>query len=178
MPKPYEQQMIELLYAEVESARSEADALRTSIRYRLGDVLLQAQPFSWRSILVLPRLYAVYRTYRRNLYVKSITSVRAAPGQPFIAQGCPSVLFARSPVDIAKDIYVTNDSAAVVARLDAAPLQQLVLRAITEPIARRLGRLQLQGCEIIWWPEAPESDNPFEVYVRSMASECRYGAFP
>ncbi|MCY1452893.1 hypothetical protein D9M71_698500 [compost metagenome] len=74
--------------------------------------------------------------------------------------------------------WCSADPVALVARLDMAPVSQLVLCAINEPIARRLGRLQLQGCRIIWWPQVPETDEPLQQYVRSLASECRYGAFP
>jgi hypothetical protein len=169
-------QVQDLLLAEVEITRQELETLRAGIRYRLGEVLLQAFPLSWRSLRVLPRLYILYRTYRRNQSAQSRSALRSAPGLTTAARECKRIVFSRAPVALDADTWSTDDPAALALRLDTAPVQQLVLRAVTESIARRLGRLQLQGCQIIWWPEAPESGSTLELYTRALASECRSGA--
>lgn len=177
MSKKYEDQIIELLRAESEGARSEVEALRASLRYRLGDLLLQVLPLSWRSLYILPRLLMFYRTYKRNRMKVESNKLYEAASQISIDLKCSCLIFAQSVAETEWDRGAcrTDDSAVVQARLDAGPLSRLVLGKVDEQIVRRLGRLKLQGCEIIWCPEAPETDSAIEHYVRALADECRYG---
>ena len=143
--------LIRLLQADVESARAEAKAVRGSIRYRLGDVLLQAFPLSFRSFRVMPRFLALLLTHRRN--VRSTRSVGVtAEHLPAGAFQCRDVVYKPSLSQwliVGNNSWETNNEAALLARLDAGPLKRLELYAITEPIARRLARLQLQGCVVV-----------------------------
>lgn len=171
-------QLQNLLLAEIESRQQELDALRSSIRYRLGDEMLQALPLSWRSLRVLPRLYALFRTYRRNLISRSRAEVAATTELTVQASSASVIYYGEAPAESLSTAWWCSDPVALVARLDMAPVSQLVLREISEPIARRLGRLQRQGCRVIWWPLGPETGDPLQQYVQSLADECRYGVFP
>jgi hypothetical protein len=171
-------QLQNLMLAEIESRQQELDALRSSIRYRLGDVMMQALPLSWRSLRVLPRLYALFRTYRRNLERRSRPEAATKTALTSQALGASVIYYGKEAAQGMAAACSFTDPVALVARLDMAPVSQLILREISEPIARRLGRLQLQECRIIWWPSVPEADDPIQQYVRSLADECRYGVFP
>lgn len=181
MPVSANELLIRLLRVEVETARAETDALINSLRYRLGDLLLQALPISWRSFQIFPRVYALFSTYRRNVRGRvGVAATRSAMvSLSATALRCNSIEFTQAAADTSlhNDVWSTNDSDLLVARLDMAPVSQLILRDISEPIARRLGRLQLQGCQIIWWPSLPEAVDPLQRYVQSLADECRYGVF-
>jgi hypothetical protein len=171
-------QLQSLLLAEIESRQQELDALRSSIRYRLGDVMMQALPLSWRSLRVLPRLYALFRTYRRNLGRRSGPEASTKTALTPQALGASVIYYGKAPMQGMSAAWCCTDPVALIERLDVAPVSELILCEISEPIARRLGRLQLQGCRIIWWPSLPETDDPLQQYVRSLADECRYGVFP
>lgn len=171
-------QLQSLLLAEIESRQQELDALRSSIRFRLGDVMLQVLPLSWRSLQVLPRLYALFRTHRRNQGRRSRPEPTTQTALTSQALGASVIYYGKEAVEGVSAACSFTDPVALVARLDMAPVSQLILRDISEPIARRLGRLQLQECRIIWWPSVPEADDPLQQYVRSLADECRYGVFP
>lgn len=171
-------QLQNLLLAEIESRQQELDALRSSIRYRLGDEIMQVLPLSWRSLLVLPRLYSLFRTYRRNLGRRSRAEVATTSALTAQALNASVIYYGKVSAESLSAAWCCADPVALVARLDMAPVSQLVLREISEPIARRLGRLQLQGCRVIWWPPVPEAGDPLQQYVRSLADECRYGVLP
>lgn len=168
-------QLQSLLLAEIETRQQELDALRSSIRYRLGDEMLQALPLSWRSLLVLPRLYGLFRTYRRNLIPRSRKAGVAKTALTVQASNASVIYYGGAPAESSSAAWWCSDAAALLARLDMAPVSQLVLRHINEPIARRLGRLKMQGCRIIWWPEEEQADSLMENYVRALADECRAG---
>ena len=163
-----------LLLAELDQARAELDSLRASIRYRLGDLILQGVPLSWRSVRILPRIFSLYRTYRRNgagrVAVRRFVS-QVPPG----ALTSQKFLLSRTSGKTAEDIWYTADAVELSSRLDIGPVTQLTLRFVTESIARRLGRLKMQGCHIIWWPEVEQTDSPLESYVRALADEHRVG---
>ncbi len=163
-----------LLLAELDQARAETESLRTSIRYRLGDLLLQGFPLSWRSIKILPRFFFLYRTYRKSGSTIGVYK-RLASAPPSEAFACRNLVLSRANHIAAADAWCTADAAALAARLDSGAPRQLTLRFVTEPIARRLGRLKMQGCHIIWWPELEQTDSPLECYVRALADECRTG---
>lgn len=171
-------QIQSLLLAEIESRQQELDALRSSIRYRLGDVMMQALPLSWRSLRVLPRLYALFSTYRRNLALRSRSDMASRTALASQALGASVIYYGKDTAEGMSTAWCCADPEVLVTRLDMAPPSQLILREISEPIARRLGRLQLQKCQIIWWPSVPETADPLQHYVQSLADECRYGVFP
>ncbi len=164
-----------MLLAEIETRQQELDALRSSIRYRLGDEMLQALPLSWRSLRVLPRLYGLFRTYRRNLIPRSRKAAVAKTALTVQASNASVIYYGGAPAESLSAAWWCSDAATLLARLDMAPVSQLVLRHINEPIARRLGRLKMQGCRIIWWPEGEQADSVMESYIRALADECRAG---
>jgi hypothetical protein len=163
-----------LLLAELDQARAEADSLRASIRYRLGDLLLQGFPLSWRSLKVIPKFFFLYRTYKRGGSVGGVFKPLASV-IPSEAYACRNLMLSGENHIAAADVWCTADAAALAARLDARAPCQLTLRFVTESIARRLGRLKMQGCHIIWWPEVEQTDSPLESYVRALADEHRVG---
>lgn len=163
-----------LLQAELEQVRAEVDSLRASIRYRLGDLMLQGFPLSWRSLKVLPRFFSLYRTYRRNTSTR-IFSERLVSQLPAEALVCRTLLLTRDPRCAIETLWATSDAVALASRLDIAPTSELTLRFVTESVARRLGRLKMQGCRIIWWPEGEQAGSVMESYVRALADECRAG---
>lgn len=179
VPASANELLISLLRLEIEGARAEIDSLTNSLRFRLGDILLQSLPISWRSFQVFPRLYALFSTYRRSATGRlGVAAARSAMVTvSAIALRCNSIEFVRTVTNalLHNDVWSTNDSDLLVARIDMAPVSQLVLRHINEPIARRLGRLKMQGCRIIWWPEGEQADSVMESYVRALADECRAG---
>lgn len=177
MSKLHDALLIEVLRAEVDAARAETDVVRASLRYRLGDLLLQALPISWGAWRVFPRVLFLYRTYRRSYVEKKPAGRVKSSATSSTAIDCNCLIVSTAPVGVEHKpgVHCVTDPAAALERLDAAPLSQLVLRKVDESIVRRLWRLKLQGCHIVWWPESLEAHLPIERYVRVLADECRYG---
>lgn len=169
--------LIRLLQADVESARAETEAMRSSIRYRLGDVLLQALPLSFRSFRVIPRLLALLLTHRRN--VRSTRSAAVtAEHLPAGAFQCSDVVFKPTLSQwliVGNNSWETNNEAALLARLDAGPVKRLTLYAITEPIARRLARLQWQGCVVVLHVSDKNSQAPLLRYAQALCMNSNNG---
>ena len=164
--------LLDILKTELDSARAETEAVRSSIRYRLGDVLLQALPLSFRSFRVVPRLLALLLTHRRN--VRSTRSVAVtAEHLPVAAFQCSDVVFKPSLSQwliVGNNSWETNNEAALLARLDAGPVKRLTLYAITEPIARRLARLQWQGCVVVLHVSDKNSQAPLLRYAQALCT--------
>lgn len=169
--------LIRLLQADVESARAETEAVRSSIRYRLGDVLLQALPLSFRSFRVVPRLLALLLTHRRNM--RSARSVAVTSEHlPVAAFQCGHVVFKPSLSQwliVGRECWETNNEAALLVRLDAGPVKRLELYAITEPITQRLARLQWQGCVVVLHVSDKNSQAPLLRYAQALCMNSNNG---
>lgn len=172
--------LIRVLRAELESVRADADAVRSSIRYRLGDVLLQALPLSFRSLRVIPKLLALLIMYRRNVRAAKPVTLTAAE-IPAKAMACTEVVYKPSLSQwliVDHSSWHTNNEATLLARLDAGPLQQLVLYAVTEPIARRLARLHWQGCRVVLHSSIYEDvgSEPWVRYAKALCAQANGAA--
>lgn len=172
MDKTANTHLIRLLQADVELARAETEALRSSIRYRLGDVLLQALPLSFRSLRVVPRLLALLLTHRRNRNMRSARSIAMVNEHlPLGAFQCFDIAFKPSLSQwsiITNERWETNNESVLLARLDAGPVRNLELDTVTEPIARRLARLQWQGCVVVVHDSKNNNNEPWLRYTRAL----------
>jgi len=85
-------------------------------------------------------------------------------------------VYGTASAEISDDTWCTKDVEALVQRLDTEPAERLVLRELRESVVRRLARLQLQGCHIVWWPDQAVPHAPeLEAYVKTLADECWVG---
>lgn len=168
--------LVSLLRAEVEAARAETDAVRTSLRYRLGDVLLQALPLSLRSVRVIPKLFALLMTYRRGVRRRRPAGMAGVSfaALPVGALQCSQVIYKPdvSATSVVDGVLQTNDEGVLVARIDAGAIDLLVLYAVSEPIARRLARLQWQGCR---FDCRADSTTPVVQYAQGLAVGAQAG---
>lgn len=172
MSKVAIESLISVLRTEVESARSEVEAIRSSVRYRLGDVMLQALPLSIKSFQIFPKVFALFYTYRRS-YKGRAGSTSSGGGYtlPSSVVKCRSIVFGQKvhpTATMQNNVWFVDESALLIARLEAAPVNKLVLYDIDEPIARRLARLQLQGCYIVW---SAGTTGVYEQYVNAIADD-------
>lgn len=151
--------LIRLLRAEVDSLRAESEALRGSIRYRLGDLMLQGLPLSFNSFRIIPRFFRVFLAYRRSILLGRPFggSPSAVSVVPVPTLCCAQLIFDPTLPDslVLNGVWQTNDEGLLVARLDALPPSYLELHALSENIARRLARLKSQGCRIECYADTP-----------------------
>lgn len=167
--------LIKLLREEVKEAEQELQNLRISLRYKIGDVLLQALPISWRSFQVLPRLFKLYknRASSSNTPVRNLSLSKQPPKSALISSNLAlGVDFTDS-----SDFWSTSDAELMALRLYSdAPITSLVLRSLSVSVVRQLARIQQNGAKVIWWPDpAIEHPRDLEAYVVALADECRYG---
>lgn len=162
------QALVDLLRSEIESAHAEADAVRSSIRYRLGDVLLQALPLSFRSLGALPQAVLLLLNHRRQISMgMPVGTALSNSNLSAEALRCSAVVFdPELPCSRVFDgVWHTNDEGLLLLRLDTSAVVHLDLYRVTEPIARRVARLQWQGCQIVFCV-AP--DNLWGEYVQGL----------
>ena len=168
-------EMIDLLREQVKEAEQELQALRSSLRYRIGDIVLQALPLSWRSVRVLPRLLTLYK--RRHSAVGGAGAISThtsnLPQSALLTTG----LGLGTGLESTSQCWATTDAALMALRLRAdAPVTSLVLRSLSVPIVRQLARVQQNGGKVIWWPDPNVQHSvELEAYVVALADECRLG---
>jgi hypothetical protein len=162
--------LVSVLRAEVQSARAEASAVRNSLRYRLGDALLGAFPISLKSFRVIPKVLVLLFTHRRNVRASAHGAGSAVEALPSESVQCSHVSYdpGGSHTSVDDGVWRTNTERLLLARLEAGPVKELVLHAVSEPIARRLARLQWQGCRIECLAEA---GTPFADYAQGLAAD-------
>lgn len=168
--------LIELLQQEVQEAQQEVTKLRGSLRYRLGDTLLQALPLSWRSLRILPGLW---RLARQRGGAGGSAASSSSLKLPLAAVEAGHLLLGAAPAASGSSAgaWVTEDAELMALRLRAdAPIASLTLRCLSVSVVRQLARLQQSGCRIIWCPDPGTHHAPELVaYVVGLADECRSG---
>ncbi|MCG6658046.1 hypothetical protein HOP52_09795 [Halomonas campisalis] len=168
--------LIELLRQEVRDAEQELSNLRSSLRYSIGDMLLQALPLSWRSFRVLPKLWRLYRQYSGGR-APGTAAAHSLLKLPETALGAEHLLLGPTSAEGGAHAWATEDVELMALRLRAdAPVASLTLRCLSASVVRQLARVQQQGGRIIWWPNPEISNAPeLEAYVVALADECRSG---
>jgi len=169
--------LIELLQQEVQEAQQEVIKLRSSLRYRLGDTLLQALPLSWRSFRILPSLWCLVRQRRGRARGSAASS--SFLKLPLAAVESGHLLLGAAPAASGggAEAWITEDAELMALRLRTdAPIASLTLGYLSVSVVRQLARLQQQGCRIIWCPDPGVHHAPELVaYVAALADECRSG---
>lgn len=171
--------LVEVMRGEVASREGEIEALRTSLRYKVGGWVLEAFPPSRRTIALPVKLLRLFLR-RRNPRLRQHTAREAAPFSAEMRSASTIVLGRNIPHVIEQEnanIWHTQDEALVARRLDmkgSAP-GLLVLRSLSEPILRRLERARHTGWRVIWHPELEPAalDPALEAYVRAHVDEIR-----
>lgn len=162
--------LIEALREEVISRESEIEAIRKSLRFKVGGFFLEAAPLSFNSISIFLTLLRLY--FRTKGRYKRESVLRSAPSDSDSSEGgavlvfgreCPSLIEHRDSIcfENAKYISVLIDS--------GFRDQTLVLRNTDQEILRRLKRAQMLGWHIIWCPHRGEEAPARASYVRAHA---------
>lgn len=165
---------IDLLQSELESAQSESQEIRNSLRYRLGDTFLEALPLSLHSISVVARLLKILVSHRRASRNASQLKGNGTSGEllgPAVAE-CRHIIYRPSSDTsrVDESSWQTGNLELLISRLDSCPPAQLTLHEVNEPIARRLARLQLQGCFIEC---CFSSQDAHHLYAQALTSEAK-----
>lgn len=166
-------EMVVLLREQLKEAEQELQSVRNSLRYRIGDIALQAVPLSWRSLRLLPRLWELYRSMRSGVgRGGGVVSSQLAIDESALRSADLSL---GKGLESKLGRWITDDAELMAQRLFmGAPVSSLTLRTLSVPVARQLGRLHQGGTKIIWWPD-PEVDHPPELvsYVAPLFDKCR-----
>ena len=168
--------LVELLQQEAQEAQLEVVKLRNSLRYRLGDALLQVLPLSLGSFRVLPALWRLVR--QRGSTFSGSVAVPSTLKLPSVALDADHLLLGLAPaVGGSAEVWATENAELMALRLRTdAPIASLTLGCLSVSVVRQLARLQQQGCRIIWCPDPDDHHAPELVaYVVALADECRSG---
>jgi len=172
--------LVEALREDVASLEAELDVLRGSLRYRVGDLVLQMAVSPMRSGLrPLHRLVRLLLGARRRAAGSSI--VAAVRDLPDVVSSAPVIVLGRAPPEhhsLGPDLWITDDVEAVCRRIDSGVVgDRLVIRRAEPAFLRRLERARLAGWRVTWWPEPGPGDAPsLALYARAHADECREDA--
>jgi hypothetical protein len=166
----------ELLREEIESMQADAQALRNSLRYRVGGVVLEAFPPSLQSFPALWRLVRLYRQRSSRSVNQPTVSSSVSVALPEEALSATHLMLASAGAPIPGG-WVTEHPHQLALRLDRGPaVAELTLRKAAVPVTRRLARLKAQGGRLVWWPEPGVAHNPALVaYIEAHADECWEG---
>lgn len=171
--------LVEVMRGEVASRDAEIEALRASLRYKVGGWVLEAFPPS-RQTAALP--VKLLRLFLRRRYPRlpQHTAKEVAPFSAGMRSASTIVLGRNIPHLLQQknaDLWHTQDEALVARRLDmkGSVPGLLVLRCLSEQILRRLERARQTGWRVIWQPEVESSelDPALEAYVRAHVDEIR-----
>lgn len=167
--------LLEVMRETLASSEAELQLLRNSLRYRLGESLLEAFPLGPKTILVFIRLLRFY--FKRSM------ENRAAPSNlrsRFAESDIKSrvIVFGSTVPDgfRQRGIRLTNDPEFVCHKLDLGqPCGTLVIRRPVQEILRRLTRARNAGWYVVWCPEADASEqfSAFAAYARAHVDECQ-----
>lgn len=169
----YNSYLIRLLQEEVESARADASAVRNSVRYRVGGLVIQALPPSVKSLRALRQLIQLLLARRKSSPITGSAALITA--DLAVNNQAPKWV-----LSLANDndggnagIWVTNNAQLLAEHADkTAEPKILVLRELSTVVVRRIARLQLQGWHIVWHPQPhTEYDAAMLGYVVSIADE-------
>ncbi|CDM40284.1 hypothetical protein [Ectopseudomonas oleovorans] len=151
--------LVELLREEAASARGQAEALRASLRYRLGSLLLQLWPPSLQSFNALWRFI---RTYRKGGNGRSASGRSAA----FVGVPAQARAFDVWALGVAlqegEQVFEWPEAQAqqLACCLDNERPAVLILGILTPALCRRLARLRLSGCKVHWRPALAVEHDP------------------
>lgn len=171
--------LVEVLRGEVASREAEIEALRASLRFKVGGWVLEAFPPSRQTIALPVRLLRLFLR-RRNPQLLQHTASEAAPFSAEMSSASTIVLGRNIPHPLEQEnanIWHTQDETLVARRLDmkGSVPGLLVLRGLSEQILRRLERARQTGWRVIWHPEAEPAalDPALEAYIRAHVDEIR-----
>lgn len=170
----YNFHLIRLLQEEAESAREDAMAVRNSVRYRIGGLVIQALPPSIQSFRILKQLFMLFLNRR-----SSNPSAEHAADSHSVKSKVSKWVFSsfKGEDEEGLDVWVTSNYQLLAEHADKTDGPKIfVLRELSTAVVRRIARLQLQGWHIVWHPQPhTEYDAAMLDYVLSIANECRTG---
>lgn len=145
----YTRYLNELLREEIESVQADAQALRNSLRYRVGGVVLEAFPPSLHSFPALWRLVRLYRQRSSRLVNQPTVSSSVPVTLPEEALSATHLMLASTGASTPGG-WVTEHPHQLALRLDRGPaVAELTLRKAEVPVIRRLARLKALGVKIV-----------------------------
>lgn len=171
-----EKYLLEATREDVASREAELQAVRSSLRYRVGGWVLEAMPLGRNTFLAFAKLVKVYFRRRADASA-SVSSCLAAINldeqkllSPVVVLGggCPATVNAEGA-------WYTDDAEAVAKRLDLdRKVGTLVLRRPNVEVLRRLERSRQAGWHVIWCPEVEESVHlePLIAYTKAHVDQC------
>ncbi|WP_024849591.1 MULTISPECIES: hypothetical protein [unclassified Aminobacter] len=176
-PTSWETFLVEVLREEVASREAELDALRASLRYRVGSWALEAFPPGWGTVIFFSRLLRLF--LRRRTQKPSGAISGRHRGQSEAQHHANIVVFGRNvPACYAKDdVWQTKNADLIAHRLDMKGSVPgiLVVRQVSEKILRRVERARRDHWHVIWYPEETSStfDPALVAYILAHADEVR-----
>jgi hypothetical protein len=169
--------LVEALREDVTSLEAELEMLRASLRYRVGELVLQMAVSPMRSgVRTLRRLARLLIGARRRAVGSG--GAPLARDLPDAAIKARVVVLGQSLPDshgLGRELWMTEDVDAVCGMIDAGVVgDRLVLRQAVPALLRRLERARVTGWRVLWWPE-PESDQlpALAAYARAHCDESR-----
>ena len=164
----------DVLHEELMSRDAELEAIRNSLRYRVGGWVLEALPLGPNTILACIKLLKLY--FKR--ISKDSPDITIPKSENTILMS-PVVVFGReSPKGVEwEDVWCTLDATLVGERLDReGAAGTLVLRNANVQVLRRLQRSRNLGWYVIWYPEEKESVSmnlkALTDYAKAHADKC------
>jgi hypothetical protein len=173
----YQRYLIHALCAEVASKEAEVQAVRRSLRYRIGEFAIEAWPPSYRTLAIIVRIsYALLRRKVRNLDIR-LNDKASIPQFPL--NGCRSsilVFGCQAPSTLENgDVFSQSDPGSLSYVLDSGRAPgTLVIRIVDQAIVRRISRLRLEGWKVVWLPEneCDERDAALVAYLKTHVDDC------
>lgn len=164
--------LVDLLRESINESEQELHSLRNSLRYKIGDVMLQALPLSYRSLTIIPLLFKLYKNQSGNLGAKS----RAFKASEVSTHSTNQIfeLGLGTGFNIKPSLWTTTDPELMALRLRShEQLDSIILRTLSSSVVRQLARHKYAGTKIVWWPEPlVEHSSELVSYVISLADEC------
>lgn len=152
--------LIEALREEIATREAELDALRSSVRFRLGGMILESFPPNRRALSAIGGIFRL-ALRRRDARANKSPAKTADASDIRFGEAAVIVFGYTIPSSIANMDAVKTDSADIIGALLDEPHQEprtLVMRILSEKIIRRVERARLAGWRVVWCPENGESD--------------------
>ena len=176
MQKDWNFYVLNVLREEILSRESELEALRNSLRFRVGGWVLEALPFGRNTFLVFFKLVKIF--FKRRAAIRPVAASNHAVDhidRNYLLYD--TIVFGdESPSVFRAESSLCTQEASVVARVLDTRREpgSLVIRRPDIEIARRLERSRKNGWHVIWCPEegCPANLDPLIAYLKAHVDQC------